>query len=124
MTLATTAGSELLFVRVNVTAPFTSVSSPGFSVLSMTTGPFCPATCSWMWPMLMTVVAGQPVIVTSNFVLDPLNVTVAVPEQVASASLIGGFSFELLSSALKTFAGVGDGVGVGVGVGEGDGAAA
>ncbi|OLC20598.1 MAG: hypothetical protein AUH33_03390 [Chloroflexi bacterium 13_1_40CM_68_21] len=80
------------------------------------------------------MLAGQPVIDTSNFALVPVNVTVAVPLQVASASVIGGFSFEALSSALNVFAGVGDGVGVGVGavvgavvgarVGEGLGAAA
>src|SRR3989442_9586183 len=67
--------------------------------------------------MLITVVAGQPVIETSNFALVPVNVTVALPLQVASASVIGGFSFEALSSALNVFAGVGDGDG------DGDGAA-
>src|SRR5467141_394353 len=71
--------------------------------------------------MLIAVVAGQPVIVTSNFTDAGFNVTVAVPAQVASASVIGGFSFADLRSALKTFAtvatGVGDGEAVGVGVG-------
>src|SRR2546428_14061240 len=66
--------------------------------------------------MLITVVAGQPVIETSNFALVPVNVTVALPLQVASASVIGGFSFEALSSALYVFAGVGDGDGDGDGV--------
>src|SRR5439155_17262654 len=70
--------------------------------------------------MLITVVAGQPVIETSNFALVPVNVTVAVPLQVASASVIGGFSFEALSSALNVFAGVGAGVGDGDGDGVGD----
>src|SRR5205809_7368606 len=70
--------------------------------------------------MLITVVAGQPVIETSNFALVPVNVTVAVPLQVASASVIGGFSFEALSSALNVFAGVGDGDGDGDGDGVGD----
>src|SRR5256712_10450662 len=68
--------------------------------------------------MLITVLAGQPVIATSNFALVPVNVTVAVPLQVASASVIGGFSFEALSSALKVLAGVGDGDGDGDGVGD------
>src|SRR5438128_3733650 len=70
--------------------------------------------------MLITVVAGQPVIETSNFALVPVNVTVALPLQVASASVIGGFSFEALSSALNVFAGVGDGDGDGDGDGVGD----
>src|SRR2546430_15727676 len=69
--------------------------------------------------MLMTVLAGQPVMETSNFVLVPLKVMVAVPEQEASASVIGGFSFAALSSALKVFAGVGDGDAVGGAVGGG-----
>jgi hypothetical protein len=74
--------------------------------------------------MLMTVEAGHPLMDTSNLALVEVKVTVAVPAQVASASVIGGFSFEALSSALNVFAGVGLGVGLAVGVGEGDGAAA
>src|SRR5207245_4752457 len=70
-----------------------------------------------MWPMLMTVLAGHPVIETSNLALVPVSVSVPVPEQLASASAIGGFSFALLSSALKTLDGVGATVGVGVGAG-------
>jgi hypothetical protein len=62
------------------------------------------------------------VIDTSNFALVAVSVTVAVPLQVASASVIGGFSFEALSSALKVFAGVGDGDGDGDGVGDAVGA--
>src|SRR5438270_10119341 len=77
-----------------------------------------------MWPMLMTVLAGHPVIETSNLALVPGSVGVPVPEQLASASASGGFSFALLSSALKTLDGVGTGVGATVGVGVGDGAAA
>jgi hypothetical protein len=70
--------------------------------------------------MLIAVLAGQPVIVTSNFTLVGFNVTVAVPAQVASASVIGcGVSFADLSSALKTFETVGDGDGVGEAVGVG-----
>jgi hypothetical protein len=67
---------------------------------------------------------------TSNFALVLVNVTVAVPVQVASASVIGGFSFDAFRSALKVLAGVGDGDGDGVGeavaerVGDGLGAAA
>src|SRR6266550_8126902 len=67
--------------------------------------------------MLIAVVAGQPVIATSNFAVVAVKVTVAVPVQVASASVIGGFSFEALSSALNVLAGVGEGVGVGAVVG-------
>src|SRR5437016_3568872 len=67
--------------------------------------------------MLITVVAGQPVIVTSNFTDVGFKVTVAVPAQPASASVIAGTSFDDLSSALKTFATVGTGVGVGEAVG-------
>src|SRR5438876_12455646 len=77
-----------------------------------------------MWPMLMTVLAGHPVIETSNLALVPVSVSVPVPEQLASASAIGGFSFALLRSALKSLDGVGTGVGATVGVGLGDGAAA
>src|SRR5437867_8910181 len=69
--------------------------------------------------MLITLVAGQPVMATSNFALVLVKVTVAVPAQVASASVIGGFSFEALRSALKAFATVGDGLGVGLAVGVG-----
>src|SRR5437773_9449703 len=69
--------------------------------------------------MLITVVAGQPVIVTSNFTDVGFKVTVAVPAQPASASVIAGTSFDDLSSALKTFATVGTGVGVGEAVGVG-----
>src|SRR5947208_4874297 len=65
--------------------------------------------------MLIAVVAGQPVIVTSNFTDVGFNVTVAVPAQLASASVIAGTSFDDLSSALKTFATVGTGVGLAVG---------
>src|SRR5438309_2761144 len=72
--------------------------------------------------MLIAVLAGQPVIDTSNFALVAVNVTVAVPAHVASASVIGGFSFEALSSALNVFAGVGVGVGVGATVGASVGA--
>src|SRR5256712_10025148 len=73
--------------------------------------------------MLIAVVAGQPVMDTSNFALVAVKVTVAVPAHVASASVIGGFSFYALSSALNGFAGVGVGAGVGatVGTGGGDG---
>src|SRR5437762_4093248 len=68
--------------------------------------------------MLIAVLAGQPVIVTSNFTLVGFKVTVAVPAHVASASVIGcGVSFADFSSALKTFAGLGTGVGEAVGVG-------
>ena len=62
---------------------------------------------------------GHPLMTTSNFTLVPLNVTVALPEHDASASVIGGFSFELLSSALNVGAGVGVGDGLAVGLGDG-----
>src|SRR5437867_50477 len=69
--------------------------------------------------MLITVLAGQPVITTSNLAVVLVNVTVAVPAQVASASVMGaGVSFDAFRSALKTFATVGAGVGVGEAVGE------
>src|SRR2546426_2143521 len=68
--------------------------------------------------MLIAVVAGQPGIVTSNFHEVGFKVTVAVPAQHASASVIGGFSFDAFRSALKTFATVGDGLGVGLAVGD------
>jgi hypothetical protein len=80
--------------------------------------------------MLIAVVAGQPVIVTSNLTDVGLNVTVAVPEQLASASVIGGTSFADFNSALNVLAGVGEGDGdgdavfVGDGLGDGLGAAA
>src|SRR2546423_119284 len=79
--------------------------------------------------MLIAVVAGQPVMDTSNFALVLVNVTVAVPLQLASASVTAGLpsavtSFAALSSALKVFAGVGDGDAVGGAVGDGLGAAA
>src|SRR5947208_1384977 len=59
--------------------------------------------------MLMTVLAGQPVMDTSNLALVLVNVTIAVPLQVDSASVIGGFSFDAFRSALKTLATVGAG---------------
>src|SRR2546430_7563312 len=68
--------------------------------------------------MLMAVLAGQPLMDTSNFAVVLVNVTVAVPAQVASASEIGaGVSFDAFRSALNTFATVGDGLGVGLAVG-------
>ena len=78
--------------------------------------------------MLMTALAGQPAKVTSNFTLVPEKVMIASPEQVDSASAIGGFSFAALSAAVKTLdcvdAGVAVGATLGVNVGVGDGAAA
>jgi hypothetical protein len=78
--------------------------------------------------MLIIVAAGHPVMLTSNFALVLVRVTVAVPVHVDSASVMGGFSFDALSSALNVFVGVGEGDGVGeavgVGVGVGLGAAA
>src|SRR6267142_3060988 len=68
--------------------------------------------------MLIAVAAGQPVMDTSNLALVLVKVTVAVPLQVASASVIGGFSFAAFSSALNVLATVGTGVGASVGVGE------
>src|SRR2546427_3414005 len=67
--------------------------------------------------MLIAVVVGHPLMTTSNFAVVAVNVTVALPVQVASASVIGGTSFADFSSALKTFATVGTGVGVGEAVG-------
>src|SRR5437762_5209122 len=69
--------------------------------------------------MLIAVVAGQPVMDTSNLALVLVKVTVAVPLQVDSASVMGGFSFEALRSALNVLATVGIGVGVGEAVGVG-----
>src|SRR5256886_14683808 len=70
--------------------------------------------------MLIAVVAGQPVMDTSNLAVVVVKVTAAVPLQVDSASVIGGFSFAAFRSALKVLAtvgtGVGDGEAVGVGV--------
>src|SRR5258706_8794000 len=83
------AGSAALFVREKVTAPPVSVMSPAFSVLSIFTPPLTPAAPSWMWPMLIAVVAGQPVMDTSNLALVAVEVTVAVPVQGASASVVG-----------------------------------
>jgi hypothetical protein len=65
--------------------------------------------------MLIAVLDGQPLIVTSNFAVVDVNVTVALPVHVASAPAIGGTSFVDLSSALKVLAGVGVGVGLAVG---------
>src|SRR6266513_1596620 len=104
-------------VLENVTPPPLRVRSPAARPVLIFTPPLTPAAPSWMWPMLIAVVAGQPVIVTSNFTDVGFKVTVAVPAQLASASAIAGTSFEDLSSALKTFATVGTGVGEAVGVG-------
>src|SRR6267378_643046 len=71
--------------------------------------------------MLIAVVDGHPLMTTSNFAVVAVNVTVALPVQVASGPVIGGTSFEDLSSALKTFETVGDGDGVGEAVGVGVG---
>src|SRR5882762_857961 len=68
--------------------------------------------------MLIAVVAGQPLMDTSNLALVLVKVTVAVPLQVASASVIGGFSFAAFRSALNVLATVGTGVGARVAVGE------
>src|SRR5439155_24140032 len=68
--------------------------------------------------MLIAVVAGQPVMATSNLAVVLVKVTVAAPLQVASGPVVAGASFEDLSSALNTFATVGAGVGVGEAVGE------
>src|ERR1700737_4677570 len=93
-------GSAALLVRENVTAPLVSVMSPAFNVLSIFTPPFTPAAPSWMWPMLIAVVAGHPVMDMSNLALVLVKVTVAVPLQVASASVIGGFSLAAFTLAL------------------------
>src|SRR6266704_3837674 len=69
--------------------------------------------------MLIAVVAGQPVMAPSPLAVVLVKVTVAAPLQVASASVIGGFSLDAFRSALKTFATVGAGVGVGEAVGVG-----
>src|SRR4029077_1411831 len=76
--------------------------------------------------MWIAVAAGHPAMTTSNFTDVAFNVTVAVPAQDASASVIAGTSFDDLRSALKTFATVGTGVGATVGavVGVAVGAAA
>src|ERR1700694_836340 len=116
MIAAIRAGSAALFVRENVTAPPVSVMSPALSVLSIFTPPFTPAAPSWMWPMLIAVAAGHPVMDTSNLALVLVKVTVAVPPQVASASVIGGFSFAAFRSALNVLATVGTGVGDAVSV--------
>jgi F0F1-type ATP synthase membrane subunit c/vacuolar-type H+-ATPase subunit K len=55
----------------------------------------------------------------SNLALVLVKVTVAVPVHVASASVIGGFSFAAFSSALKVLATVGTGLAVGEAVGVG-----
>src|SRR5438128_1520701 len=102
-------------VRVNVTPPPVSVMSPALMPVLIRTGPFTPVAPSWICAMLSCVVAGQPATTTSNFTLVPVKFTVAVPAQVASASVIGGFWLVALSSALNVVAGVGAGVGVGVG---------
>jgi hypothetical protein len=57
---------------------------------------------------------------TSNFALVLVKVTVAVPVQLASASVIGGTSFDAFRSALKVLLGVGEGLGEGVGEGVGE----
>src|SRR5204863_3500041 len=67
--------------------------------------------------MLIAVVAGQPVMDTSNLAVVLVKVTVAVPLQVDSESVIGGFSFAAFRSALNVLATVGTGVGEAVGVG-------
>src|SRR5438093_5126837 len=102
-----------LTVFEKVTPPVVRVRSPALRPVSIRTGPFTPAAPSWMCAMLSWVVAGQPATTTSNYTLVPLMLIVAVPPQLASASVIGGFWFVALSSALKMFAvGVGAGVGV------------
>src|SRR5688500_15148834 len=84
-----------------------------------------------MWPMLILVSAGHPVMSVSNTalaaVIVPLasfvvfSVNVPLPVHDASGLVIGGTSFEGLRSAVNTnlVCGVGDGLGVGDAVGDG-----
>src|SRR5712691_1135590 len=113
-----TGGPAGRAVFENVTPPPVSVSSPAARPVLIFTPPLTPVAPSWMWPMLIFVVDGHPLMTTSNFTDVGFRVTVAVPAQVASGPVIGGFSFADFSSALKTFATVGTGVAVGVAVGE------
>src|SRR5256885_5379140 len=104
-----------------VTPPPVSVSSPAVRPVLIFTPPETPAAPSWMWPMLIFVVDGHPLMTTSNFTDVGLKVTVAVPVQLASGPVIGGTSFADFSSALKTFDTVGDGLRVGEAVRRGGG---
>src|SRR5688572_20836998 len=129
---ASTVGVVLLIFP----APAVRVSSPAASPELTTTAPFAPAAALWMWPMLILVSAGQPVMSVSNTafaaVMVPaaslvvFSVKVPLPVHDASALVIGGTSFEGLRSAVNTnlVCGVAAGLGVGDVVGDGEGAAA
>src|SRR2546430_7809422 len=97
-----TGGPAGRAVFENVTPPPVSVSSPAARPVLIFTPPLTPAAPSWMWPMLIFVVDGHPLMTTSNFTDVGFRVTVAVPAQVASGPVIGGVSFHPLRSALHT----------------------
>src|SRR3989475_8990004 len=99
--------ASLVTVRVNVTPPAVSVRSPALRPVSMRTGPFTPTAPSWMCPVLIAVRGRHPVMDTAQFTLAQLNGEVALTAHDGSAPVIGGFSFELFSSALNVGAGVG-----------------
>src|SRR5262245_66090651 len=91
------------FVFVNCAMPLEfNVTSPGASVVLTSTLPFTPRAPGWMWAMLITLVDGNPLMVTSNVAVaavmlpDPsrvrLNVIVELPRALASAPAVGGTS--------------------------------
>src|ERR1700687_6145777 len=108
------SGVTVRLSLVMVVPPVVSaIGSAAFMPESRTTPPFAFASPLWMCEMRMLVVGGKPLSTISNFavaaVILPVEswvvviVTVVVPLPLASASVIGGFSFAGERSAVKTY---------------------
>src|SRR2546430_14077156 len=102
-----TGGPAGRAVFENVTPPPVSVSSPAARPVLIFTPPLTPAAPSWMWPMLIFVVDGHPLMTMSNFTDVGFRVTVAVPAQVASGPVIGGGFFRALTGRFYTVSALG-----------------
>src|SRR5438874_2582768 len=118
MSAARSAVTARLSFVIDVPPVVRAIGSVAFIVESTTTLPFVFASPLWMCEMVIIVVVGNPLRTISNLAFAPMifpvesfavkSVTVAVPLPLASASVIGGFSFAGDRSAVKTkvFAGL------------------
>src|SRR5437762_8537534 len=135
MSVARSAVTARLSFVIDVPPVVRAIGSVAFIVESTTTLPFVFASPLWMCEMVIIVVVGNPLRTISNLAYAPMSfpvesfavksVTVAVPLPLASASVIGGFSFVGDRSAVKTkvFAGLAAAVGAAL-VAAGDAVAA